>query len=555
MQMKQQQQHQQQRKIGFDDYFYRYYHYYGGGVSCRKKKLIGEVGIFFFLFSFLLVFYYYNMIEVRLESTPFYIIDGNNNKTEKNASTKTILIKTTQNKCQKNNNNNNDWSQQIQETYEKHCKGWSTIIESYQASEINNELGYSIYSCKADEHCRGLGDRLAGLQGVLSHAIDKKKKFRVYWPSLNSIFKESCIMDGNSNTQWGETIHNNNESECSHQNGLGRTTISCSYIHTVAESKCFNLKQNRVFEDVNRVCEVSEQCNLVRNLNNNNPTALNMVGCSLRSILSPTDYFMRNVKVLFLHNEKMELLSLNEILTIMSSYFVIAVHFRLGDKTAFNGQGVLVKKNSGEIVIPFRCAQTVQSYVETVFRGGSNNNTTKPVRYFIASDSMEVRNLARKMFSKKLLMIGEEPEHIGTSKQINHTDLLHKTFVEWYILGSCNQLIANSLSTHSLFGGLHARLSGFSKTAWIYHLKDSYFDAGTCQYKKLPLDGSWEQIGTTCLSKPSNEFVWSATESNLVENQNLHFQRQEHLNVLRREKKFFPSHWRVSGKTFGGIDK
>ena len=90
------------------------------------------------------------------------------------------------------------------ELYKNKCKSWITALNTWQGKPgtlQNVETGgIAMYACLREHTCKGLGDRLAGVTGTLSYAINRKRPFRIGWEGLHDIFT-SCVLTG-VNGQW-----------------------------------------------------------------------------------------------------------------------------------------------------------------------------------------------------------------------------------------------------------------------------------------------------------------------------------------------------------------
>jgi len=68
----------------------------------------------------------------------------------------------------------------------------------------------------------------------------------------------------------------------------------------------------------------------------------------------------------------------------------------------------------------------------------------RPVRWFLASDSKDMRDMATHLYGSKLIMVEIVPKHIAfvQAKQVTLAD----TFAEWYLLGLGDKIVANRIS-------------------------------------------------------------------------------------------------------------
>lgn len=135
--------------------------------------------------------------------------------------------------------------------------------------------------------------------------------------------------------------------------------------------------------------------------------------------------------------------------------------------------------------------------------------------------------MAERSYGSRLMRFDFKPEHIT---EHNTQNAVAKEIAEWYTIGLANQLIVNRMGITFFVG----RLSGYSKTAWVYHLKNFVYDVATCKRSPLQIDGNWREVfGSGC---GRNNDMW-----------NLNYP-QPHVEILHRSNLTFPRHYLSRGR-------
>jgi len=284
--------------------------------------------------------------------------------------------------------------------------------------------------------------------------------------------------------------------------------------------------------DLNRVCMNSRMCNDLMKRNNDHVNTIDAVGCVTRAILEPSNYFRKKLKIPFkIGTREPKNMTISEIEDFFKSNYVITIHMRLGDRRSFSEDEFLVDfKEKPSLNNPFRCAQTIESFVQERFMN-EDGLKRKKVYWFLTSDSESFKLEASKIFGGKIVTIELPPKHIAQVDQ-NHKDDLFHTLAEWYILGLSQKLILNFFEK-SMFSG---RVSGFSKSSWVYHLKHLFYNAATCEMQTFRFDGTWIDIRT---DTRCGSFQTISASRNY---------RNQHLQRLREKHLHFPSAWVEHGK-------
>jgi hypothetical protein len=69
------------------------------------------------------------------------------------------------------------------------------VCESVDRSLLQQRGRYLIWRCRGVDNCGGLGDRLAGIVGVLGLALSIGRKFAIDWPELPCVFSMTHLIN------------------------------------------------------------------------------------------------------------------------------------------------------------------------------------------------------------------------------------------------------------------------------------------------------------------------------------------------------------------------
>ena len=124
-----------------------------------------------------------------------------------------------------------------------------------------------------------------------------------------------------------------------------------------------------------------------------------------------------------------------------NSTFVIGIHIRLGDKQ-FGGRNTRVSES--DFPKYFGCAAKVE-------RKLFNLDGRKHSRWFLATDSLLVKDYARKHFAEKVIMAEYEPEHLDifTVEKPPSDEGMMGVLHDHFMLAECDFLVLS----HSSFSG------------------------------------------------------------------------------------------------------
>lgn len=406
--------------------------------------------------------------------------------------------------------------------FQSQCSVWLNALAGWQPEDKT-----STYACRDESTCHGLGDRLAGMQGALGYALQNSYLLRVEFAGLSKYFAPPpCLFTGAKDWSLAPAV----------VKAKPRRECSAKFRYTCLMNQC-RTSSAVVFENGDKACLPPGFCAKAQPA-----TAAQLYGCGLRLMMEPTlAFFQHSVP---LHHASM---SVAQAEREMAQYFVIGIHFRIGDFALLRTREF--SREERRFLVPFQCAATVQSYLEnrpnspgTVSvstadglryvkdKRGEYTVNGKPVRWFLASDSQSIRDIALDLFGDKLLLIDVKPTHIAFATASRRDAALADTLAEWYLLGKSDVLITNRIGGSSLFRG---RLSSFSKYAWTYQQKHEFYDAGACIKRNILLDGTWKVAPVAC----------KKSVKNLVD-----YHNQPHLLALEQRNLSFPDAWVDAGR-------
>jgi len=448
------------------------------------------------------------------------------------------------------------WSPRFSTRYDQQCGHW---LSALAALPLTTDKAPAAYACVNPAMCQGLGDRLSGMQGVFNIALQTKRPFRADWAGLSDFFAPSGLLPSPM-LNWTLPLPSTDECVSSHAAGLFRS--SCADAFTF-EAQCAS---SVVFKGLNRACLTDDTCAaLQRTAPELNGISLH--GCTLRAMMEPTHKFTHEHLVPLVQGRQTTMMTIAKAQAVLARYHVISIHMRMGDATSFgvldaSGRpvaSVFARPKSleyAQATRAFRCAATLQAHLETrpvpttakpLTQQDVATQTSladdaftvrgRPVRWFLATDSSELKELALSLYGDKLLMLGTPPKHIAHVSGSAAATALANTLAEWYLLGLGDELVLNRFAHGSkiLWRG---RVSSFPKTTWAYQLKHVFYDAGTCRALTMPLDGTWTDAPPAC-------------QRGFDAAKRARGQSQPHLDGLPKP---FPRAWRSADKTFVNDD-
>jgi hypothetical protein len=111
---------------------------------------------------------------------------------------------------------------------------------------------------------------------------------------------------------------------------------------------------------MDRACLYPYMCEGLRARLPSSLNAADIFGCPMRIALEPKTSFL-DTSINFWAEGAMSPMSVAQAAQLMAKYFVISIHFRLGDDWAFHHTA---QSERQDLTLPFKCAQTVQSFAE-----------------------------------------------------------------------------------------------------------------------------------------------------------------------------------------------
>jgi len=122
-------------------------------------------------------------------------------------------------------------------------------------------------------------------------------------------------------------------------------------------------------------------------------------------------------------------------INMLENQNVIALHIRMGDKLAFSNIA-----QSGDERIPWKELPLFFNAAIKVAENVSN------VLYFLATDNMQVIDMAKDYLGKKLITIAGTPSHLDLMPAYNKTGFW-KLIMDWLMLAQADVIIHGPYST------------------------------------------------------------------------------------------------------------
>ena len=419
-----------------------------------------------------------------------------------------------------------NWSPEFSKRYSEQCSYWIGRFTEWEQN-VDNSNKEVAYTCENESECRGWGDRLGGLHNAFLKALNGKHQFRIGHENLRDLFSP-CLFS-NKKMNWAASPKNYHPPAGS---CITTTTLQCYGWITL---QCAG--HAMVTANTDRTCIPDNMCiGVKKSLGEDEPLSVsNVIGCGLRAMLEPGEGLLNKIQLpLRLGAQPKQMKSVREIEDILKQYYIISIHFRLGDGFAFyHKAGEFTMDSSESYQRPFHCAATVESYLgERDASTGEIMVDGRPVRWLLASDSYRLKRQAMEAFGDKVIFLDIRPEHVAIE---TNKDGLFSTIAEWYLIGLGDQMVVNKIGTTS-GDFFHGRVSAFPKTSWAYQLKHIVYDAGTCRAYSIPFEGIWEDLkGKTC-----GKSSWTAKGKDAIP--------QHHLKLLHEQRLDFPSAYVVNGK-------
>lgn len=356
------------------------------------------------------------------------------------------------------------------------CGWWIDSISSWK--EKLQEQKYTIKFYAYQERS-GTGDRLAGVMGSLYHAMQRNERLEVQWALIDQSFKTSCLVNDSQVKLLGTRPKRFNAYPCSN-----KAYYSCSYANHVNDNCPI----------YNRACMNRKPCTkLVDSVGKSEVSMKHVIGCPLRAIMQVKET-MFDHEISWFNRGSTVNGSLGDLIAEMSEFNVIAIHLRLGDKYLMEDSKVGQPESLSEKYTLDNTMKCKSAVLNTF-----NNN--KQTKFLIASDNHAVKSHFMEMFPNEVIVLKAKPHHITIIRRESEETKIKEEkdlFAEWLAISRADELITNRAHR---FG-----ISAFSRSAWLYSLRSSYYevsrkketDEQLCKRKEFEYKGNSLTIDKTC---------------------------------------------------------
>ena len=444
------------------------------------------------------------------------------------------------------------WTDSFKDTFQHKCGFLEPYLRDYLAAAKAKAYPPVVYSC-LHNGCGGIGDRMSGILGVFSHAIQHERPFKLDFglDDFPAEF-ESCVLPYSTTNDVPK--HSDSEVSLEVQRGelvnrfaqKSQTLKVKQVYHRHADSWCYAFKSRAkgaydssrpAVLEMNRACTPPGLCEerqkrsaLDDSFRKFGPSQV--YGCLLNVAVSSTKRYLENTVPVEEWNvetnaQETKEFSMGELKSYLDDFFVIGIHVRVGDEASFGGLKMRFVGHEN-FFMPFHCATLLENYFEWSGRTGG-----KKVKWLFFSDSLVFKTHVWSRFGPResLLMINRVPTHVDPLFNKGTREHLQKdvkdTLEEWYVLSLADVLVshlteygsrATTLATQGLqelyaMGSESARISAFSKTSHVWALGDHFYDARTCVKRVLPYDGNWRLTPPTCADSARYPYKGFAAEA------------------------------------------
>ena len=337
-------------------------------------------------------------------------------------------------------------------------KGWQSKYQALHEDIINNkrEAKFLVYFCDwTNKGCYGYGDRVRGMISLFYLAILTDRAFLIHWKTPKPL--ERFLTPKDINWTFPIPLLETRKHFWRKARGQGKKDLELDGWQTKNSSAVSSLvkKENfKVYFD-KPVEIISTNVNFAEGAMQNNKYLMQRaqdmeispllpgsqrytkMGCAF-DILFNTPPRLQNA----LQNTRRKLRE--------NSTFVIGIHIRLGDKP-FGRNNTRVSES--DFPKYFLCAKKVEQNLFSL-------DGRKHARWFLATDSLMVKDYARKHFAEKVITEENKPEHIDIYKEGEKPfsdegmmGVLHDHFM----LAECDFLVLShsSFSTTAIGVGIH----------------------------------------------------------------------------------------------------
>jgi len=401
-----------------------------------------------------------------------------------------------------------NWSRKFAQRFESKCSYWLNEFREWERN-VDSDHEVVFWFNPSNPDGGGWGDQLAGFIPSFAKALEQRKSFRfVRANSLEKLFMP-CLFT-KSSTNWSKAATKNGKMPFPPPN-----VTKCLGGPGMWDAKdCDRWASQRCREPVdlgegNKACLPEAVCERFTKMQRPPDSPTSTFGCILRANLEPSSFFLNDIEVNFRFGDKSSLLSLQQIIDIMSKHRVLLIHARTGDASLHDKNH---KPDQSRLRLLY-CASTVESYLSKNVSVDEQEKQNK-FMWFISSDSMEFRKQAIAMFPERVAFLDIRPEHIFNSKLEDLS--VAETLADWYLLGLGELLIRD-------------RNSAFSRTSWLMNMNDHTIYMDSCQWNPTKYESNWwtARLNPVCIKAlKTSESIPS-----------------HHLQPIKAAGKTFPQSW------------
>ena len=328
----------------------------------------------------------------------------------------------------------------------------------------------------------GLGDRMPGLVSSFHAAMGSGARMHVKWLGNNAL-APSCLLNGILSGVDSATSDLRPASEECVERNAGCNAARADRL------KCYGAATNVSFPHrmliqacgPARVCQKLHEDAAAREQSGYG--LVETAGCPLRMQFEISDE-LHEFPVRWFADGKEHEGPLRQLGAYLVQHRVIATHVRNGDWALTQSfEGTLGAQNE-----TLRCIQSVDATLS------ADHDDDRPVRWLIAADTQGLRDWFLHNHPDKLVMLLANPVHIVKRGNRDAYKTTMNTFTEWYAISLASELI----SAHRT-----RRASAFSKSAWLWSLRDRYHKLvlgakNSCTPAVYNYEGCFYPWGGTC---------------------------------------------------------
>lgn len=232
-----------------------------------------------------------------------------------------------------------------------------------------------------------------------------------------------------------------------------------------------------------RGCMNEKACNQIKEIYGRHATQVHVFGCPMRLLISPKEDLL-DFDITWFIDGGIVNGTVRELASEFAKYEVISMHIRVGD---YAMGGISRSKLKPMINDISKCTGAVDALIERSMRN-------KKVKWFLASDNPTLKEILKKKYPEKLILLEHKPRHLHKIDSIKGDNSaarseLKAMFAEWFLLGKGDHLVTNA--AHEPGRGV----SSFSRTAWLYSLRSKHYllrnyDGSFCIRQEFQYEGN-----------------------------------------------------------------